>query len=674
MKMTKVFLCGGDRLGWALDDDLDQVSRALEGLVEFSALNQCDVVHTVWWNELLGLPQEKLKGKKVVCHLSGEPYRYLSLPAFIAARPAVGIWIAQSTQAKTQLASLGMRNALIPYAVDERIFRPLQRSDAFRREWLEKFGLPDGRYLIGNFHRDTEGSDLRSPKLVKGPDVFLAMVAELHRQGLPIHVVLAGPRRHWLRRRLTEAGVPFTYVGREVGGDDVESNRLPREMLNLLYNLLDLYAVSSRSEGGPRSVLEAAAAQCRIISTSVGIAPDILEPECLYSNVLEGVELVRKDIERSALAKTVQPQYRRIVERHTPLATRELFARIYESLDSVPQRQVSGPVRSAARTGKSLLARVRQLLPGSAHVGFTVCLWHRFFKPPYGGGNQFMLALRKALRAKRVKVLENQISPWVDAYVLNSVQFDVDRFLEVQSRRNIKVLHRIDGPIQLIRGFDQEKDDLCFELNRKFASATIFQSDWTLRQCLALGYKPVNPVIVRNAIDPDIFHSRDRIPFDLGRKIRLISSCWSDNPRKGGPVYKWIEEHLDWDRFEYTFVGRASEEFARIRQVDPVASVELAQILRQHDIYITASQNDPCSNAVIEALACGLPVLYYNHGGHPELVGHGGLPFNDTSEILSQLGNLVDNYDTFQSLIVVSSMEDVAARYLEVLQRIARDD
>jgi glycosyltransferase involved in cell wall biosynthesis len=179
---------------------------------------------------------------------------------------------------------------------------------------------------------------------------------------------------------------------------------------------------------------------------------------------------------------------------------------------------------------------------------------------------------------------------------------------------------------------------------------------------------------VRNAIDPDIFHSRDRIPFDLGRKIRLISSCWSDNPRKGGPVYKWIEEHLDWDRFEYTFVGRASEEFARIRQVDPVASVELAQILRQHDIYITASQNDPCSNAVIEALACGLPVLYYNHGGHPELVGHGGLPFNNTSEILTQLCNLVNNYDTFQSLIAVSSLEDVSARYLEVLQRIARDD
>jgi glycosyltransferase involved in cell wall biosynthesis len=32
-------------------------------------------------------------------------------------------------------------------------------------------------------------------------------------------------------------------------------------------------------------------------------------------------------------------------------------------------------------------------------------------------------------------------------------------------------------------------------------------------------------------------------------------------------------------------------------------------------------QNDPCPNVVLEALSCGLPVLYSASGGVPELVG-----------------------------------------------------
>ena len=102
-------------------------------------------------------------------------------------------------------------------------------------------------------------------------------------------------------------------------------------------------------------------------------------------------------------------------------------------------------------------------------------------------------------------------------------------------------------------------------------------------------------------------------------------------------------------------------------------SEQLADILRQHDIYITASQNDPCSNALIEALACGLPALYLNDGGHPELVGQGGLPFNSREEILTQLDILVENYELFQSLIVVPSIESVAKTYLEIAHSVLRE-
>ena len=42
------------------------------------------------------------------------------------------------------------------------------------------------------------------------------------------------------------------------------------------------------------------------------------------------------------------------------------------------------------------------------------------------------------------------------------------------------------------------------------------------------------------------------------------------------------------------------------------------------DIYITFTHKDPCPNTVIEAMACGLPVVYSASGGVPELVGPEG--------------------------------------------------
>ena len=80
----------------------------------------------------------------------------------------------------------------------------------------------------------------------------------------------------------------------------------------------------------------------------------------------------------------------------------------------------------------------------------------------------------------------------------------------------------------------------------------------------------------------------------------------------------------------------------------------------------------PCSNALIEAMACGLPALYLNDGGHPELVGYGGLPFESESEILPQLDKLADNYHMYQSLIAVSNMDEVADKYLTLIREVVR--
>src|SRR3546814_3784371 len=50
----------------------------------------------------------------------------------------------------------------------------------------DRYEIPSGRYLIGSFQRDSVASDLVSPKLVKGPDVFCEIIRQAMDLGAPV--------------------------------------------------------------------------------------------------------------------------------------------------------------------------------------------------------------------------------------------------------------------------------------------------------------------------------------------------------------------------------------------------------------------------------------------------------------------------------------------------------
>jgi glycosyltransferase involved in cell wall biosynthesis len=652
VRAPRAHIVGGDGFGWALDEDLEQTRQALDGVVELVDLPACDVVHSMWWGGLAQVGRENLTGKRVICNLSGHPARYLAIPEHRHSVPLVSCWLARSRQAFTAAREMGFLTMESRYTVDTTVFKPLPMDRAaLRRRW----GVPTDAFVVGNFQRDTEGADLSRPKLVKGPDIFLEMLRLSRASGVDLHVLLAGPRRHWLRSRLIEDSIPFTYLGDAVAEDDIRRNLHTREELNEFYALCDIHVVSSRSEGGPHALLEAAAACCPVISTPVGIAPELLDPHCVYRTVSEGAGLLREAERGRWPSALVEHAAQRVESRHTP-----------DTVRADPRAP-----RRAVGVGSRLRRAVRRLAAGGAPVPLRVGLWHTFHKPPWGGGNQFLMALGSELEQGAVRLVTNRLRADVDVYLLNSVHFDVESFLRFKRDRHIRVVHRIDGPIQLIRGHDDGNDDRCFELNAELADATVVQSHWSYRQMIALGYRPVKPVLVYNAANPAIFHSRGRRRFSRDRKVRIIASSWSDNSRKGGATYKWLEENLDWDRFEFTFVGRTSVALERACCVDAVPSETLAELLREHDIYITASHRDPCSNALIEALSCGLPAIYHDGGGHPELVGHGGLGFREPEEIPSLLDAVVEHYETFQRLIAPPRMSEVAAAYARLLEDVA---
>ena len=321
--------------------------------------------------------------------------------------------------------------------------------------------------------------------------------------------------------------------------------------------------------------------------------------------------------------------------------------------------------RSAVRTVSRPL-RTRLDWVASRRSRADLAVFHDYSPPPSGGGNQFIRALEQELERRGLELERNRISGATPACLFNSFNFDFGR-LRRFAREGVRMVHRVDGPIGVYRGFDDGTDERIVELNRALADATVFQSRWSLERHRVLGLELRTPVVIPNAVDPAIFHPPAAREPLVGRPLRVIATSWSDNPRKGQDVLEWLDRELDSDRFELTFAGRTQHAYSRIRVLGPLGSGALADLLRSQDVYLAASRDDPCSNALLEALACGLPAAFRRSGGHPELVGEAGLGFDSSEELPALLERLAAELEERRAAIRTTSLTDVADRYVGVL-------
>jgi glycosyltransferase involved in cell wall biosynthesis len=328
-----------------------------------------------------------------------------------------------------------------------------------------------------------------------------------------------------------------------------------------------------------------------------------------------------------------------------------------------PEPPINAPGRLLS--GLARRARTERDLRSSRSGRADVAVFHEFHAPPYGGGNQFLLALLGEFERRGLAVETNRVSGKTPACLYNSFNFDFARLLRFV-RDDVRMVHRVDGPVGVYRGFDDGTDRRIAEIN-ELADVTILQSQFSLEKHRELGIELRNPVVVPNSVDPAIFHPppQPRVP---GTSLRVIATSWSANPRKGADVLSWIDRNLDFDAFDVTFAGNTEQAFERIRVVGPLPSRELADLLRDNDVYLAASRNDPCSNALLEALACGLPAAFLRSGGHPELVGEGGVGFDDPEKLPDVLRQLRGELDDRRARIRVPSLAEVADRYLEALR------
>lgn len=308
---------------------------------------------------------------------------------------------------------------------------------------------------------------------------------------------------------------------------------------------------------------------------------------------------------------------------------------------------------------------------------------------PWGGVNTFFRAF--AARAARDAGVVLADAPHRADVVLSAGHYYAPgRMLTARQARNIsyglppwhprglfggrgskaRLVWRVDGLRSVYAGGDVGKADSVLVRNLPLGSGTVFQSGFS-RYCFdRAGYAHPRPdVIVHNGAAEHLFYPADGSR-QKGGKAVLVSNSWSTNERKGFEVLKAFAAL---GGVEVRHVGRWPEGLdpGGVRMLGARTEPEIADILRTADFFLFPSRFDACSNAVVEALACGIPVLYHRSGGTPELCRDGrfGVGFGHDDDAACDPRSVMDEATEREAVMRGDLREHVAEYGFETCYR-----
>ncbi len=261
-----------DSSDWVICDIGNSLHRELKDkrfclASSYKEAGRKDIIHFSTRYAVDFIPSIRSRNKIVLTYFHGDDSETELLGKLAESLKYIDIVHTSCEITKSHLIRNGVpeeRIVKIPIGIDVNRFNRVSEADkiSLRKE----FDIPDGHLVVGSFQKDGNGwADGNEPKLIKGPDLFCDSIEIINKE-YPVFVVLTGPARGYVRNRLDKAGIKYIHRYLSDSGE-----------LNTYYALLDLYLVASRLEGGPRAVMECMAAGVPVISSKVGMAPEVIE-------------------------------------------------------------------------------------------------------------------------------------------------------------------------------------------------------------------------------------------------------------------------------------------------------------------------------------------------------------------------------------------------------------
>jgi glycosyltransferase involved in cell wall biosynthesis len=270
---------------------------------------------------------------------------------------------------------------------------------------------------------------------------------------------------------------------------------------------------------------------------------------------------------------------------------------------------------------------------------------------PWGGINSFFRAFKECINDREDCRIVSDVNS-CKGLIMGANAYSRQKriqFTDVKDIKEsgIKVVHRLDGLrssyTKNTSFMDEDKQQL--ELSN-LADRIVFQSEFSASEFKSIGQ--INAYsIIHNGVNHNVFRTGNKKINDL-KNLKILSVSWSSNINKGfGTIAKMSEALLN---AKSIFVGNWCKEVdsKRVSIQAPLHRKYLVECYRMCDIFLHGAENDPCPNVVIEALSCGLPVIYRDSGGVSEIVRGCGvaLPSIVTKKALRKaVTEVVDNYD-----------------------------
>ena len=287
-----------------------------------------------------------------------------------------------------------------------------------------------------------------------------------------------------------------------------------------------------------------------------------------------------------------------------------------------------------------------------------VAIGSHIIEGPWGGGNLFSLNLKNYLKEQEISVCHNLASNEIDIILLTEPRIEsstssITLFESLMYKKfvnkNVKIVHRINECDERKNTNYVNKKMLSISKNVDF---TIFVSNWIYELYNNQGFSKENYKVILSGSDSKIFNNTDKNIWNGSRKLRIVTHHWGNNWNKGFEIYSLLDNLLQDEqfsqKFQFTYIGNTPKNFTfnNSKLIQPISGSKLATELKQHDLYITGSLNEPSGNHQIEASLCGLPVLYINSGGIPEYQEEYGTEFN-IDNIEEVLENVYGNYSFY---------------------------
>jgi glycosyltransferase involved in cell wall biosynthesis len=273
---------------------------------------------------------------------------------------------------------------------------------------------------------------------------------------------------------------------------------------------------------------------------------------------------------------------------------------------------------------------------------------------PWGGGNQFGHSLVSYLQDKGASVYFDLSEPAFDIILMTASRHtaaygdqEILKYLRHKNPHTI-VVHRVNE-------CDERKgttgvNRALMRANR-CADHTVFISSWLRDLFISQhGMQIPEHSVILNGADSKIFNPVGYRRWDGKGKLKFVTHHWGAHPLKGFDIYEQLDRMLGQsafsDRVDFTYIGNLPEgfRFNHARQLDPQSGTQLADSIRQHHVYLTASQNEPAGMHHIEGARCGLPILYRESGALPEYCAGYGISFT-AENFERKLLEMLESYD-----------------------------